>query len=78
MKSLKPINVMSKQTDGIPKDLVPFSKLKQRMQSGDIILMHGQYSDSWLIQDFERSIWTHSGMVLKAKDIGLEGKVTDL
>ena len=69
---------MSKQPDSTPKDLVPFSKLKQTMQSGDIILMHGQYTDSWLIEDFERSIWTHSGIILKAKDIGLEGKVPDL
>jgi hypothetical protein len=57
--------------------LVPFSQLMLTMKSGDIILMHGEFTDSWLIEAFEHSMWTHSGMVIKAEDIGLSGKAPD-
>lgn len=47
------------------------------MKSGDIILMHGDFADSWIIEGIEDSIWTHSGTILLAEDVGLKGKAPD-
>ncbi|MCB1159522.1 MAG: hypothetical protein KDK45_18625 [Leptospiraceae bacterium] len=48
------------------KDLEPFLK------TGDIILMHGLFPMSQVIEALEWSYWTHSGMVVLAADLGLE------
>jgi hypothetical protein len=46
-----------------------FSELKSQLKTGDIILVHGKYPYSWLIQLLQWSKWGHSAMVVLAKDI---------
>ena len=55
-------------------NLIPFSKLAPHVQTGDIILMHGDAPGSFLIELAEDSIWSHSGMIVRSKDINLKGK----
>jgi hypothetical protein len=54
-------------------NLVPFDELAPTMQTGDVILMHGVFPESKLIELIEGSIWTHSGTVVRSADIGLSG-----
>lgn len=52
---------------------VPFDELAPTMQTGDVILMHGVFPESKVIEFIEGSVWTHSGLVVRAADIGLSG-----
>ena len=56
----------------------PFSKIAPNVKTGDVILMHGEFPGSKLIELGEWSIWSHSGMIVRAEDIGMKGKVPDL
>ncbi len=60
------------------KNYKPFSQIAPTVQTGDVILMHGEFPGSKLIELAEWSIWSHSGMVVRAEDIGMKGKVPDL
>ncbi|MCB0734804.1 MAG: hypothetical protein H6608_07305 [Flavobacteriales bacterium] len=52
---------------------VHWSEVEPLVQTGDILLMHGKFPSSKLIEVIERSIWSHSAMVVRSKDIGLSG-----
>lgn len=52
---------------------VHWSELAPTVQTGDILLMHGKFPSSKLIEIIERSIWSHSAMVVRCADIGLTG-----
>lgn len=58
--------------------LVPFSSLVPNVQTGDIILMHGDFPFSKVIEFGEQSVWSHSGMIVRAADIGMAGKAPEL
>lgn len=58
--------------------LEPWSQLATKAQTGDVILMHGDFPGSVLIELFEGSTWSHSGMIVRAADIGKAGVYPDL
>jgi uncharacterized protein YciU (UPF0263 family) len=44
---------------------VAYEQLAKEMKTGDIILFNGQYDGSKIIELFERSEWSHVGIVVK-------------
>lgn len=52
---------------------VPWSSLASKVRTGDVILMHGEFPGSKLIEWFEGSFWSHSGMIVRSADIGKGG-----
>lgn len=49
---------------------IPLSELEEYLETGDIILMHGEEMTSFLISVSEMSQWTHATMVVRSRDIG--------
>ncbi len=52
---------------------IMLSELSSSLKTGDIILFHGIETSSKLIELIEWSYWSHIGMVVMPKDIGIEG-----
>lgn len=50
-----------------------YSDIESSLSTGDLILFHGKQETSVLIELLEWSYWSHVGMVIIPKDIGLEG-----
>ncbi|NOZ45559.1 MAG: hypothetical protein GXO79_02135 [Chlorobi bacterium] len=48
-----------------------YKEIKSDLKTGDIILMHGLYPSSHVIESFEGSLWSHSAIIVIAEDIGL-------
>jgi hypothetical protein len=51
-----------------------WDEVKPSLQTGDVILQHGVYPSSLMIEGLEQSEWSHIGMVVLATDIGLDPK----
>jgi len=45
-----------------------------QMQTGDVLLVHGRYFLSELIESILQSKWSHSAMIVKAADFGKENE----
>ncbi len=56
----------------IKKQTVSFDDIKPSLQTGDIVLMHGQYISSHVIEVIEHSLWSHAAIVVLADDIGVD------
>lgn len=56
----------------------PLSDLTENLQTGDIVLVHGRYAFSIVIESIEWSPFSHSAMVVRASDVGLAGKAPEL
>jgi len=54
------------------KQSVDFEEIKDYLQTGDLILMHGLHSSSHVIETIEGSLWSHVTMVVLASDIGID------
>jgi hypothetical protein len=54
------------------KQTVSYPQLVPGLQTGDIVLMHGRYVSSHVIETIENSDWSHAAIVLLAKDFGFE------
>jgi len=52
---------------------IEYSEVKKSLKTGDLVLFHGVETVSKLIELVEWSFWSHVGMVILPKDIGLEG-----
>ena len=46
-----------------------YSEIQNSLKTGDIILMHGRYPSSHVIEAFEGSDYSHATMVVRAKDL---------
>ena len=57
---------------------VKYDEIEGDLRTGDLVLMHGDFSMSKMIQFLEGSKWTHSGMIILAKDIGKQGVWPDV
>lgn len=53
------------------KQLTAYNEIKNYLQTGDIVLMHGIHLSSRLIETIENCPWSHVAIVIKASDIGL-------
>jgi hypothetical protein len=51
---------------------VSYEDLGANARTGDVILMHGTYTSSRIIQFFEGCEWSHSAMIVIAGDLGLD------
>ncbi|GIX42699.1 MAG: hypothetical protein KatS3mg129_2432 [Leptospiraceae bacterium] len=60
---------MVKNIDNIKNE---FHKIKSVLKTGDIFLAHGDSLISHLIEKLTWSEWSHSGMIIRAEDLGLE------
>jgi hypothetical protein len=58
----------------LSKQPLPYSDFFKNLQTGDIILMHGLYISSLVIEGIENCHWSHAAIAILAGDIG----VTDL
>ncbi len=56
----------------IKRQTVAYSDFIQDVETGDVILMHGQYKSSHWIEFFEGVPWSHSAMLIRSQDIGIE------
>jgi hypothetical protein len=52
---------------------LPFPEFLENLQTLDVILMHGLFASSLSVESVEGCDWSHSAMVIVAKDIGLTG-----
>ena len=57
---------------------VKLSDLKAYLKTGDVILVHGRYPFSVVIEAFQWSPWSHSAMIVRPEDIGLENQTDEL
>jgi len=55
-----------------------FREIKDDFQTDDILLVHGRYDFSFVIEAVQWSPFSHVGMIVRAEDIGLAGKTPDL
>lgn len=51
---------------------VPYDELKSVLKTGDLVLCHGMRKSSHISELLEGSFWSHVGMVILPKDIGLD------
>lgn len=56
----------------IKRRTVAFDDLKDTLKTGDIVLMHGQYVSSHIVEFLEGSNWSHSAIVVRAEDLGIK------
>lgn len=52
---------------------IAYSEVKDSLCTGDLVLFHGKQRSSILIELLEWSYWSHVGIVILPKDIGLAG-----
>jgi len=57
---------------------LPYQEIKDDFQTGDVLLVHGRYEFSIAIEAVQWSPFSHVGMIVRAKDIGLAGKAPEL
>lgn len=57
-----------------PHWVTRYSEIKNQFRTGDIILVHGKYPFSWLIEVLQGSNWGHCAMIVLAKDLDPAGK----
>ncbi len=43
----------------------PYRRIRENLQTGDLVLFHGLDLESEIIEIFEHSLWTHVGMVVR-------------
>ena len=55
-------------------ETIRYNQIMDDLKTFDIILMHGLLITSRLIELAEFNRWSHAGMVIRGKDIGLKGK----
>jgi len=60
------------KTMPIQKQTTAFDEIRDDLQTGDIILMHGLHTSSRVIETLEGSPWSHVAMVILANDIGID------
>lgn len=53
---------------------IAYNEVKGSLKTGDLVLFHGIETPSELIELIEWSYWSHIGMVVLPKDIGLSGE----
>lgn len=53
---------------------IAYDEVKKSLKTGDLVLFHGVETVSKLIELIEWSFWSHVGMVVLPKDIGLTGE----
>lgn len=53
---------------------ISYNEVKSSLKTGDLILFHGVETVSKLIEIVEWSFWSHVGMVIMPKDIGMNGE----
>lgn len=53
---------------------IKYLDVKNGLKTGDLVLFHGKETTSLLIEFIEWSYWSHVGMVVLPKDIGLPGE----
>lgn len=58
----------------LKKQTVDFKQLEPNIQTGDIILMHGLYASSHVIEFIEGSAWSHAAIAIRAEDFGIKCK----
>lgn len=56
----------------LKKQTVDFKALEPNIQTGDIILMHGLYASSHVVEFIEGSVWSHAAMAIRAEDFGIK------
>ncbi len=56
----------------VKKQTVGYNHLKPHLQTGDIVLMHGNYVSSHFVEFLESSTWSHSAIVVLASDLGIK------
>jgi hypothetical protein len=44
---------------------IPYLRIRERLQTGDLVLFHGLDLESEIIEIFEHSLWSHVGMVVR-------------
>lgn len=49
---------------------IAYSKIKDKLQTGDLVLFSGQYNISKLVERLEHSRWSHVAMVVRIPEIG--------
>ena len=52
-----------------PNWTTDFSEMKNRLRTGDLILVHGKYQYSWVAELLQWGKWTHTAMVIRSIDI---------
>jgi hypothetical protein len=57
-----------------PNWVTKYSELKSQLKTGDIILVHGKYPFSWVVELLQWSKWGHAAMVVRASDIDPPGQ----
>jgi hypothetical protein len=57
-----------------PGWLTKFSEIKDQFKTGDIILVHGRYPFSWVVEFLQRSEYGHAAMVVRRDDLGLDAQ----
>ena len=55
----------------LSKRPLPFSDFFKTLETGDIILMHGLYISSLIIEGIENCHWSHAAIVVLAGDVGI-------
>ena len=53
----------------LKKRSTAYSEIENSLKTGDIILMHGRYPSSHVIEAFEGSDYSHAAMIVRAKDL---------
>lgn len=53
----------------LKKQTCSFKEIKAYLQTGDILLLHGLYPSSHIIQMAEGSLWSHAAIIVRARDI---------
>ncbi len=48
---------------------IQYSEIKDKLRSGDIILVHGRYPYSWIVELLQGSRYGHCAMVVKKEDL---------
>lgn len=56
----------------LKKQTTDYQELKSDLKTGDIVLMHGLYPSSRMIEGFEESLWSHSAIIVLADDLGID------
>jgi len=66
-------NLISGRTNVLdPNWTTAYSELERHLRTGDIVLVHGRYPFSWVVELLQWSSWGHSAMVVLAKDLDPE------
>lgn len=61
-----------------PHTTSTYSSVRDALRTGDVFLAHGDSAISEVVELIEWGMWSHSGMVIRASDIGLHGLPRDV